>query len=152
MEHRDGETRILNACQPFLRILQAYNLEIFRQNNWRSSIFYAILTSVLVQALPMLMILALWYLIEVKADLKHFAASLPLILTLLQVEMTFIAMIINNRAITKTIDQVQKVINQRKIHRIIFATTKHCLLPVLFFLKLNRTFRIDSFSSTLQQC
>lgn len=115
MENREnGKTTILNACQPYLCILQAYNIENFRQNNWRNCVFNALLTSMMVLLLPTLIILGIWYLIEAEADLKHVAAALPIMLTLLQVEITFIAMIINNRVITKTIDQAQKVINQRK--------------------------------------
>lgn len=114
MERRNGESHILSACRPYLRMLQAYNSENLHQDNWRTNVFYVILTSMLVVLLPTLMISASWYLIEAKADLKHISASLPLILTLIQVEMTLITMIINNRAIAETIDQVQKVINKRK--------------------------------------
>lgn len=138
MEHRDGKTAILNACQPYLRILQAYNSDNFRKNNWRSSVFYVLLASMLVVLLPMLAISAIWHLIEVEADLKHVAASLPLILTLLQVEMTFIAMIINNRAIAETFEQVQKVINQRKISIIItICRNNHIILSVIFLISIG---------------
>lgn len=105
---------ILQACQPYLCILKAYNFENFRHYNSRSSLFYALLTTIMVPVMPMLIILGIWHMIEINVDLKNVAATLPLILTLVQMQITFLAIIINNRTISKTIQQIQNVISQRK--------------------------------------
>lgn len=120
MRPHSSKILILKACKPYVCILKAYNPGNFcRENNWRDiqcCVFYALLATILIPPMPMLIILGIWHLIETAADLKQVSAILPLVLTLAQVEITFIAMIINNRTLSEAIDQAQKVINQRKFN------------------------------------
>lgn len=138
---------ILQACQPYLCILKAYNFENFRHYNWRSSLFYALLTTIMVPVMPMLIILGIWHMIEINVDLKNVAATLPLILTLVQMQITFLAIIINNRTISKTIQQIQNVISQRKFLK---ASCFQCQFFLQVF-ELNRMPAMEPIVSALQK-
>lgn len=111
------EIRVLNAFRPFLRLLTAFNRNHFRHNNWRSivrSVFYAFGAMVAVIANSAWIVLLAWYLFETEAELKKFVVAIPMLVTLLQIKLTFIALMMEHRTITETIDQLHRVINQSK--------------------------------------
>lgn len=110
--------RVLSEFRPFLRFLEAYNSNISPKNDWRHilhSVIYTFLTTVISLLIVVYFVLTVWYLIETNANLKMFAVAVPMMATFVQIELTFIAMIIKNRTITDTINQLQRVIDQRKL-------------------------------------
>lgn len=124
----DRQTRkieILNSCRPYLRLLKAYNSENFAHNNWRGnahSAFCFILTTIMILLTPILLILSVWHLMEKELDLKTIVVMTPICVTLVHLGVIFIALVANNRTIIETIDQIQKIINQRKFSIYLIST------------------------------
>lgn len=118
MDLQSNRNSVLNAFRPYLRLLKAYNKENFHHcTNWRHAIHRvldAICLTLLILAIPIVVTLGVWYLAENCADWKKAVTLLPLLFSLLQLTLTFAAMIIKNQTISKTVDQVQIVVNQRK--------------------------------------
>lgn len=111
------EINILNACRPYLRLLQAYNSENFCHNNWRDilhSAFYVFSITITILLIPLLFILSVWHLIEKGSDMKTSVVITPLCVTLVHTGVTSITLIVNNRAITKILSQIQKIVDQSK--------------------------------------
>lgn len=110
-----SEIRVLNAFVPFLRLLTAFNCNHFRHKNWRSivrSVFDAFGATVTVTANFAWIILITWYLFETEAELKKFVVAIPMLVTLLQIELTFIALMMKHHTITETVDQLHRMINR----------------------------------------
>lgn len=109
---------VLNKCRPYLRLLEAFNYKNRQLTNWQQFKNYAfsvLCTSIILHMLLVIIMLGFWYLVEIKADLRTAIGSLPLLFSLVQVEVAFIVMMINNEVISESIEHVQKVINQRKL-------------------------------------
>lgn len=110
---------ILNAFRPYLCLLNACNHRNRTRdnNNWRCtlrSIFETACLALIILLLFVMIILCFWYLLEINIGLKEAVVSTPILLTFVQMEIAFIAMVINNWTISKTIDEVQKVVNESK--------------------------------------
>lgn len=121
MDSQFNKICVLNAFGPFLRLLKAYNFENCHYcDSWRQTvrgILDALCLTSMIPQVPILVILGLWYLVENSADLKKIVASLPMLFSLLQMSLTFTAMIIKNRTISDTIDQVQSVVDEREFFK-----------------------------------
>lgn len=105
----------LNGLKPYLRLIQAYNDENFRDHNWRNilnSVFYAFCATGVIILLPIFILLAVWYLIENDADLIKVVIAVPLLATLLQMELAFITLLMKNRMAIEMIDRLQQVIDK----------------------------------------
>lgn len=105
----------LNGLKPYLRLIQAYNDENFRDHNWRNilnSVFYAFCATDVIILLPIFILLAVWYLIENDADLIKVVIAVPLLATLLQMELAFITLLMKNRMAIEMIDRLQQVIDK----------------------------------------
>lgn len=116
--HILNEIRVLKAFRPFLSILNAYNWDKFHYGaNWRSNpqnIFYAFSSTMIVFLLPATVILLFWYLIEISVSFGIFLVELPIAISILQMEVIFIALLLKNRTVTTTIQRLQQIIDQRK--------------------------------------
>lgn len=114
------ELCVLSAFRPFLRILNAFNSDSFHsdnnKNSWfiRSSVFCAFGAILIGAAIFNYFVLIAWYLFENGANLEKCMIAVPILVTLLQLELTFIALVGKNTIITETIEQLHGVINQRK--------------------------------------
>lgn len=111
------EIRVLNAFRPYFRLMTAYNSEHFRSTHLRHirrSIFYAIFSTTMIVTLIILSVFIAWYLGENEAKLKRFVVSLPMIFTLMQMVLTFIGMMLTNHTTSETINQIQRVVDQRE--------------------------------------
>lgn len=108
---------VLNEITPYFRLLTAFESDNFRQQNWRYtvwSVFYVFGASMIILLLPTMIALAIWYLIENDVELIAFVATLPLLVSILQLELTFIALIWKNRRIIETINQLQRLVDERE--------------------------------------
>lgn len=120
---KSTKIHVFNEFQPYIRLLTAYNRENLHFHNWHSSIssvFNVFCTTMVLLLMPLLEIMLIWLLIDNGADLKVIVAALPIVFGVLQLELTFIALIINNRIITQTIRQIQMVIDQSKFCSTVF--------------------------------
>lgn len=117
MDPRADKICVLNAFRPYHRLLKAINKENFHRIHWVQNIhsIFIAASTVLSAILPFIFVaLGLWYLIENEADLNNTVVSLPILISLMQMDVAIIAMITNNRIISDTIEQIQKVTNQRR--------------------------------------
>lgn len=114
-----SKIRVLNAYRPYHRLLTALNYENFPHSCWHHNLrgaFRALCTTLLISSLPLiLLILGVWNFIEKQSGLKHIVVSMPLIFTFVLLVVTIAAMAINNRTISETITNLEKIINQRKL-------------------------------------
>lgn len=106
--------RVLNEFRPYFRLLKTYNRENFGQRDWRSSYIYAFITTLLVLSESLFILSGIWYLIENVGDLQKLVVSLPLVITLSQMDLTFITLITKNQMITEAIKRLQQAVDQRK--------------------------------------
>lgn len=116
-----NEMLILYEFRPYLRLLRAFHYQNFHHSNWSDivhSILDAVCLTLVILLAPIMIMLGLWYLIETNGDLTSTVESLPVLCSLTQMLLAFIAMIINNRAICETIEQLQNVINQRESYKL----------------------------------
>lgn len=115
---RASKICVLNSYRIFHHLLTALNSENFQHSYWGHnirSIFHAISSTLLISLLQLILtILVFWYLVENESDFKSVMVSLPLLLSSVQMQVAFVSLIISNRNISKAIDQVQKVVNQRR--------------------------------------
>lgn len=112
-----SKVRAFNGCYRYLRVINAFDAEHFGQDKWRvsvRSVCYAIGAASVIVILPTAIMLMLWFLIETDADEKKIVATLPLIVSVLQVLFTFIALMMERRILFETIDRIQTAINERK--------------------------------------
>lgn len=120
---RSHRISVLGEIKPFIRFLNAYNFHTIAQNtSWRHTlhnIFYSLGAVAIIPSIPTTVILAIWYLIDIDADLKKFVVAFPLLISFFQMELTFVALLMKRRIIIETINRVEKVANQRESsHRI----------------------------------
>lgn len=112
-----NKIHVLASFNPYLRLITAYNRKHFRHSCWRHHLrsgIYALCTLVLNVIEPIIVVLGIWYLIEIDADLARFTVSTPLVISLLQNELTFCALQAKSPDFEKTIDQLQAVISRRE--------------------------------------
>lgn len=116
--------RVLNSFRPYLRLLNAFKLDNFYQCDWfsiRQSIYYAIYTSLLLILIPAAIVLGAWYWIENRGDLRKSIVVFPLLISMVQVVLSFVALIRRNSVINETIYRIQNIINQRKYLILVLA-------------------------------
>lgn len=109
---------VLNDVKLYLSLLQAYNAENFHYRSPRhmlTSILHAFYATLMILLLFVLIVLCTWYMVERGANLIKIIVSLPMLLGILQMLITFIALLTNNRIVTETINRVQNSVDQRKL-------------------------------------
>lgn len=115
--------RVLSAFKPFLRLIEAYNAENFENFHYTDLRQFldwvrpAFISTVLNVGLSAFILFGVWDLTELYKELQKFVVALPLVISLLQMEITLIALMAKNRAISAIIQQIQRVIEKRKCLR-----------------------------------
>lgn len=108
---------VLSDFGPYLRILKAYNRDNFRNHDWRHifrSVFDALCASLIIICIPVVAILYTWYLIENGIEVKHLVAALPMSLSVIQMLVTFLALLHKNHRISETLQQLRILVDQRR--------------------------------------
>lgn len=111
------QVSVLNAFTPFLRLLNAYNRENFHRSTWHSILrsgFCAFGATMIIFIMPAFVVLLCWHLTEANANFENFLLILPLALSILQMEVIFIALLFKNRTLLSTICRLQEIIDQRE--------------------------------------
>lgn len=109
--------RVLSALDLFLRILKAYNAENFRQIDRPQlvrNICFAVGVSIGLILIFNTITLGTWHLIGSRGDLNKLVVSGPVVLSIVQLLMSYFALTAKNRQIAATIEQLQRVVEQRK--------------------------------------
>lgn len=106
---------VLSTFRPFLHRIKAFNSEHFHQSTWHLGVPYAICSIVMIFTLSSIVLLGVWNLIDIDAGFKKLVVALPLIITLFQLDVMFVALVMKNHVITGAIDRLQEVIDQREL-------------------------------------
>lgn len=112
-----AQIHVLKELRLYLRFLKGYNFENFQHKNWHQiahSACYAFGTTMIILFIPANGILAFWSVLERGADLKKMVVTIPLLCTWLQFESTYISLMMGNNTISRTIDQLQAIIDRRE--------------------------------------
>lgn len=108
---------VLSSFHPYLHMLQAYNHEKFRDNS-KSLILrhigYTFLITIFIISIPIAILLSIWYLIENDFGISEFSASFASIIIYVQMLFLCVAMVVKNKAISKELRKIQKIIDERK--------------------------------------
>lgn len=115
--HSTRRIRVFKELDFLSCLLSAYSRKNFRCHNWSfilRSVIYALGSTTMIIFLLIDVLLMIWHLIAVNADFEKFCDSLPLVFSVLQMEIIFIALMLKHRVITKTVNRLQAITNQRK--------------------------------------
>lgn len=108
---------VLKEFNQFIRILQPYNTENFKQPNrvqFIKNVCFAIVETILILSMLNVATLAAWYLVEQGAPIPKVAVGAPILLSIIPYVVAIVAFIIKNRCLIATLNQLQKVVDQRK--------------------------------------
>lgn len=111
-----AKIRILNEFKPNLRLLTAYNHEHYHHADWigwLQSVCCAFGATFTFLSQCVIIVLGVWYLIENSDGKQSLFVALPVQVSVVQMALTYIALIWKNRAIVETINELDTVINQR---------------------------------------
>ena len=120
--------RVLKEFRPYLRLFKAYNCDNFRYREGRfirRGVFDAFCTSFIITLLSSHIIFDIWYIVDHHTELKIVATLFPLSMTSLQKILSLIAMLVKNGTITELMDQLQRVVDHRKLFIFSFFCPVH---------------------------
>lgn len=114
----NNQITILTKFYPYLRLIQAYRPENFRQNgSWCCTVQSAVAifgATIMIGSMSIGAILMAWNLVENGDDVKVLVVSSPILLSLILVDLSFLALVWKHDTITEVIERIQELIGQRK--------------------------------------
>lgn len=116
MKHFNTIT-VLAEFRRLFRFLTAFNSENFRQNDQDErlkSIGYTCGSIFILIILPIWFWLIAWYILEDGFEWDRCVVSVPILVTLVQLQITFVGLILFNRTIDENITHLEQKVNQRK--------------------------------------
>lgn len=110
------QTHVLHRFGACLHILNAYNLNHFHRNPIPILHRYAffVCATIINFIVPLLIFLAIWFVFDNRDNFKKCIAVLPVQASILQMQLTFMALFYRKRIINDTIDRVKKLVDYRK--------------------------------------
>lgn len=108
---------IFTEYRPYLRILEAFNAENFDSQDHRrtiASVRYAVCVAALFMSSASLAMLSYWHCMENGLAVDILSDAMPIILSLVQLQLTQISLMGKNREIRATIEGLQNTVDQRK--------------------------------------
>lgn len=109
------KVRVLVAFKPHIRILNAFNSENFEETNQcLPNILFSLCLAISAVLTPIVAILAIWYLVENDATMGAVVFAAGPIFTILQWFFTVLELTRKNRVISRTIQQIEGVVDERK--------------------------------------
>lgn len=109
-----NKIRIFAEFIPYLRIINALDSANFGHRDWRQNlrnVRYAFCALVVIVMLPVSIMLGVWFLIEHNADVNTCVVAFPLLTSILQMHLTFVALLMNRRTLSEAFDQLQRSID-----------------------------------------
>lgn len=110
-------TTVFAEYRPYLRILEAFNAENFGSQDQRRTITnvrYAVCVAALFMSSASLSILSYWHCMENGLSVDILSDAMPIILSLVQLQLTQISLMAKNRVIRATIESLQNTVDQRR--------------------------------------
>lgn len=113
-----NKVSIFTKFSPYLRLVRVFDAGNFRKNdNWRymlQKIVCSIFVITLICSMSITLTLMVWNLLEIDGDAKTLVVSMPLMMSLTQVFVTFLVLIRENGAIAEATERIQSHVNRRK--------------------------------------
>lgn len=109
---------ILTEFKPYFRLIEAFNHENFNNSDWHDiilSVFYAFCAISTIILVPTVALLLFWRCAENDFDFIIFVVTIPLLISSLQVDSIFIALMWKSHIVHETIECVQKLVDRRKL-------------------------------------
>lgn len=113
----DAKIQVLVKYRPFARILSVYNAENFRNPNKSivlSNIGQAIGFTVLVISLSLIMVSGYWFCVDNKFNVQDISLAVPIIFCAFQMVLTYVSLMLENRIVSRTMDNLQLIIEERE--------------------------------------
>lgn len=114
---------ILTEFKPYIRLIEAFNHENFNNSNWHDtilSVFYAFCAISTIILAPTVALSLFWRCAENNFDFTIFVVTIPLLISSLQVDSIFIALMWKNHIVHDTIERVQKLVDRRKLDFMVY--------------------------------
>lgn len=128
--NKSAKLRIFKEVRPYFRLLNAYNRDHFRHNNWHEkarSVLVALFTTTMITIVSIHISFDLWNMIDCRDQLAKVVALFPLIIGALQTWISFLAMLMGNRTINVMTDRLQAVVDERN-HLFPFIFFEICIM------------------------
>lgn len=150
------EFRVLDEFAPYHRLLTAYNRDQSRQKNkrdFRQRVLCAIGATVIIVSNCIWVMLIIWDLVGDDVEWKLFVVNVPILASLVQIDLAFIELLIKNRTIAATIDQLQQAVEPRELFIwIVKSLSSFNILKsflIMFYLGLKRIQEIGTITTNL---
>lgn len=121
MEISQKPPPVLNGFRVYLRFLNSFNRDNFRQNDrhdYLRSVVLALTTLMMFIIFPIHITFDIWGMFDNRANVKKAITVFPLIVSTLQLYLSSLVMLAKNRVITEIIQQIQSIIDQRRCYGI----------------------------------
>lgn len=108
---------VLGAFQKYLRLLKVYNSENFKktdENQFVRNVCIAVGATIVIGLIPIVVYLGIWYIFDSGATLRIIVIAMPVIISIVQLLISLIALISENRGISEMIERIQTITNERK--------------------------------------
>lgn len=109
------EMLVFKEYRPYLRILATLNSENFHNitaHQIIGNIQHAVCVTIMFTAMTTVVVLCCWYCIENGLNILILSDTMPIILSLAQMLLTRVSLMMKNRFIRKTIEQLQKIVDE----------------------------------------
>lgn len=111
--------QVLSAFRPYLSLLQSYNVESFRGkclSNKIRQVGWVFFVSIILTAALLVALLSIWHMSESSQSVSEFSTSFAMTLAYVQMFLTGISIIGKNRMITRALNDIQKIVDERKFN------------------------------------
>lgn len=112
------EINVLSAYQPFLHILTIYNTKHFKNNTQNRCVFrhicHAIVFTTTTFGYTVSTLSSVWYCNHYAWDLNKISLPFSLMLTVVQLSVSYTSLAINNQVVENLIDCLHRIVNKRK--------------------------------------
>lgn len=119
------KVHVLVQLNPYIPLIEAYNAKNLKYDpDWQTLLhraFWLFCATLIICVLPTFAVVTIWYLIENDADLKKCIVAFPIIVGLLQVEVTYITLVMKNHTISEMSQRLQRMIDQSELLIYIFS-------------------------------
>lgn len=120
----------LQAFQPYLQLLNAYNLDNFQApfdvRRVATNIFYAFCESMLLIAASLVLALGCWYCVETNFQMGILSTTMPVLMTIVQIILAHLSLVAKSRFVTATVAQLGAIVTERECFNYICVDCLWC--------------------------
>lgn len=123
--------QVLNEFRDFSQILSLFNREQFQaanQEKLQHNILFALIFLLFLLSFGVLLVIAIWFCFDCNFEISQIAFPLSMCFYVLQLLLMCISMALNNRKISKTVDHLQRVIEESEFSSTSYFSIKNSLV------------------------